>query len=552
MAKDPTIMEGRGRDGVGCYGHEDDGDNGGHAGDNASTTLGSAALTPNQEDLWDTRSLYSSQLSEEDLLWTDWFGGTEEDAMFEEALTGKRPEGAKRGTASRQLGWGLGDTDEAEELTLTSDEMARRVLRRTAKGKRRECVGTSLFKPGSLSVSLWCDPEATSREIRAEFGCGAQNPTELFTGTAAALRSKSCGRAPVEYVLSHAGHLGLALCATTTKPIAYADFKRAVLAASAGGGSGSQLDQVADALAKLEASDVVYEGLFGVPLPRFIFRENRHGTVDLEQGEEGAGWRLPALAKAQEALGRATQGARKALIRCQREYLRVGSEFVFDFQRADGQGDPTFPPELDAFDLGRFAGFGGSLPREVSAALDGEEGAVDLLVVAPPDKYGKRSSIQLGTFGMAREGREILNAAVFSPKPQDLATGKNYPLLGLGYVSSGFVGLTWRQRLPRWRRALRRTGGRFKERVDALLGASGRGGGRARPGAGLSAGPEAPLDTLEVAHGECLAGMHYTKPNFECYDLRAGNPVPMLLHSVHTRVLASAGRKGRRCVYQLQ
>merc|ERR1719235_2270074 len=148
------------------------GDNGGHAGDNASTTLGSAALTPNQEDLWDTRSLHSSQLSEEDLLWTDWFGGTEEDAMFEEALTGKRPEGAKRGTASRQLGWGLGDTDEAEELTLTSDEMARRVLRRTAKGKRRECVGTSLFKPGSLSVSLWCDPEATSREIRAEFGCG--------------------------------------------------------------------------------------------------------------------------------------------------------------------------------------------------------------------------------------------------------------------------------------------------------------------------------------------------------------------------------------------
>ena len=219
------------------------------------------------------------------------FGGTEEDVVRGGA-GGKRP-GAKEVT-SRQ-GWGLGDTDEAEELTLTSDEMARRVLRRTAKGKRRECVGTSLFKPEACR-SPGCDPEATSREIRAEFGCGAQNPTEPFTGTAAALRSKSCGRAPVEFVLSHAGHLGLALCATTTKPIAYADFKRAVLAASAGGGSGSQLDQVADALAKLEASDVVYEGLFGVPLPRFIFRENRHGTVDLGGGG-GAGWRLPSAGK---------------------------------------------------------------------------------------------------------------------------------------------------------------------------------------------------------------------------------------------------------------
>ena len=212
---------------------------------------------------------------------------------------------------------------------------------------------------------------------------------------------------------------------------------------------------------------------------------------------------------------------------------------------------PTFPPELDAFDLGRFAGFGGPCRGRSPRRWTARRAPWTPPVVALPT-IRQRSSIQLGTFGMAREGREILNAAVFSPKPQDLATGKNYPLLGLGYVSSGFVGLTWRQRLPRWRRALRRTGGRFKERVDALLGASGRGGGRARPGAGLSAGPEAPLDTLEVAHGECLAGMHYTKPNFECYDLRAGNPVPMLLHSVHTRVLASAGRKGRRCVYQLQ
>ena len=58
--------------------------------------LGKPTLTPELEDLWDTRSLYASQLSMEDLVWTDWFGGTEEDAMFEEALTGKRPEGAKR------------------------------------------------------------------------------------------------------------------------------------------------------------------------------------------------------------------------------------------------------------------------------------------------------------------------------------------------------------------------------------------------------------------------------------------------------------------------
>ena len=59
---------------MGCYGHED-------AGDNASTTVGPAALTPNQEDLWDTRSLYSSQLSTDDLLWADWFGGLPSDAV---------------------------------------------------------------------------------------------------------------------------------------------------------------------------------------------------------------------------------------------------------------------------------------------------------------------------------------------------------------------------------------------------------------------------------------------------------------------------------------
>ena len=58
--------------------------------------LGKPTLTPELEDLWDTRSLYASQLSMEDLVWTDWFGGTEEDATFEEALLGKK---AGRGKA---------------------------------------------------------------------------------------------------------------------------------------------------------------------------------------------------------------------------------------------------------------------------------------------------------------------------------------------------------------------------------------------------------------------------------------------------------------------
>jgi len=42
------------------------------------------------------------------------------------------------------------------------------------------------------------------------------------------------------------------------------------------------------------------------------------------------------------------------------------------------------------------------------------------------------------------------------------------------------------------------------------------------------------------------------KTNFECYDLRAGNPIPMLLHSMHTKFLASRKRQDLPCVYQLQ
>ncbi|QDZ23135.1 hypothetical protein HOP50_09g56750 [Chloropicon primus] len=497
-------------------------------------------MTAEQEDLWDTRSLYSSQLSAEDLLWTDWFGGTEEDATFEEALLGKSSIGKKGGG----LGSFTSMSTTEDEAAWSSDEMSKRVLQRTSKGKRRECVGANLFKDGCVSVALWCDPEATSREISKEFGRGKCNPTALYNA------GSGGATGPKDYVLDHAGDLGLAVCATTTKPIAYREWKRSIIDALGGKKGGSAEAVLKEAFEKLEGSDVLYEGLFGIPLPRVLFHEPKHGTVDMEQ-TSGTGWKMPALVKAQDACIAAVRGVRKHLLRCQKEYVRVGAEFVFDFQKPDGGHESMIPREYDVFNLGRFASFG-SVPQSLSSELLGQEDAVDLMVVAPPDKYGKRTSIQLGTFGMTNMGKPLLNASVFEASDESLLSHRNYPLLGLGYVSNGFSGIKWRQKLPRWRRALRRSGKKFRDRVNFLIS---KGGVRRDMLQGESKGDAAEpqhLDTLEVIHGECVAGMFYMTPNFESYDLRAGNPIPMLLHRLHTRTLAAGNRRQQRCVYQLQ
>ena len=127
---------------------------------------------------------------------------------------------------------------------------------------------------------------------------------------------------PKEYVLSHTGDLGLALNATTTKPIAYGDLKKGLL--SVVGEKG--IDNLKDAIEKLETSDILYEGLLGIPLPRVLFHEPKHGTIELEHSTM---WELPALKKAQEFCASATRAARKQLLLAQKQYVRVGTDFVF-------------------------------------------------------------------------------------------------------------------------------------------------------------------------------------------------------------------------------
>ena len=60
------------------------------------------------------------------------------------------------------------------------------------------------------------------------------------------------------------------------------------------------------------------------------------------------------------------------------------------------------------------------------------------------------------------------------------------------------------------------------------------------------------IDALEIIDGEACTRMNYMETSFECYDLRAGNPLPMLLHSAHTRGLAMKKRQQRQCIYQLK
>ena len=520
--------------------------------------LGKPTLTPELEDLWDTRSLYASQLSMEDLVWTDWFGGTEEDATFEEALLGKKA-GRGKTLSSRS-------SEDASGLdALSSNEMAKRVLRRTSKGKHRECVGTSLFKSGSVGISLWCDPESTEKAMREEYGMGKHNPTLLFSGKSDAFHVH-----PRDFVLHHAGELGLAVSATTTKPVAYRDLKRAIT--DVVGPQGSQ--SLAGAFEKLESSDVLYEGLLGIALPRVLFHEPKHGTVDLEQSGE-ASWKFPALVKIEDACIAASRGLRRSLIRCQQEYVKVGAEVVFDYKKSEPSD--LLPSDYDVFGkLGNTEGFESiqeyrqflgeyeqiknpSQSQAVPLAVtESKEDTVDVMVVTPANIYGKRSSIHLGTFGMDAVGRPLLCSSVLDVKDETLMTHKNYPLLGLSYVANGFKGISWRQKLPRWRRALRTSGTRFKSAVDNFIskGFATDGGSAAIAGdesSGRRKQQQDHLDTLEVINGECMAGMYYVKTNFECYDLRAGNPIPMVLHSVHTRTLGMRRRqKKRQCVYQLQ
>ena len=192
------------------------------------------------------------------------------------------------------------------------------------------------------------------------------------------------------------------------------------------------------------------------------------------------------------------------------------------------------------------------------AVTESKEDTVDVMVVTPANIYGKRSSIHLGTFGMDAVGRPLLCSSVLDVKDETLMTHKNFPLLGLSYVANGFKGISWRQKLPRWRRALRTSGTRFKSAVDNFIskGFTTDGGSAAIAGdetGGRRKQQQDHLDTLGVINGECMAGMYYVKTNFECYDLRAGNPIPMVLHSVHTRTLGMRRRqKKRQCVYQLQ
>jgi hypothetical protein len=196
--------------------------------------------------------------------------------------------------------------------------------------------------------------------------------------------------------------------------------------------------------------------------------------------------------------------------------------------------------------LDTFGSFEGS--EEYAAAP--EQGVLDLIVVSPPDRYGKRSSFQIGTFGMESIGKSLLNTCIFNVGEESLASNKNYPLLGLSYVANGFSGLSWEQQLPRWRRVLRSSGKRLKGKLNSI--------GREFIGRnimGVSSKVEESvenIDVLEVTNGECMAPMNYMQTNFECYDLRAGNPLPMLLHSVHTRSLAMKKRRQQQFIYQLK
>ena len=492
---------------------------------------GGIGLTSEQEDLWDTRSLYSSQLTMEDLLWTDWFGGSDEVAGLEEAIAAKPQEAMATLTREEEGRVAL------EGRGLSSNEMAKRVLYKTNQGKPRHCVGTNLFKVGSIAVSLWCDLESTSRDMTEAFGRGKCNPTLLFTDKCTQVKVEGVeGFTPKDYVLKHPSEMGLAICATTTKPVAYREWKKIAMGVLGDKNS----EKVREALEKLESSDVLYEGFLGIPLPRILFHEPKHGTVDLEHSSE---WKLPAIRKIQEASVAASRGLRKHLLRCQKEYVKVGAEFVFDFKKSES-GMKGGQPDYDSFGLDSFGSFNSihetASPFPLSSP---NEDMVDLMVVAPPDRYGKRSSIRLGTFGMTDLGYKLLNTSVFEARDESLVTSKNYPLLGLSYVANGFTGVQWQQKLPRWRRVLRTSGRKLKQKLSFLIRTKGK---REFPNKGIDDAAESSLDALEVAHGECMAGMYYMKTNFESYDLRAGNPIPMLLHSLHTRSLRTKG------LYQLQ
>ena len=490
------------------------------------------AMTAEQESLWDTRLLYSSKLSMEDLLWTDWFSGKPDELELQEAMQSEK---------SGKLG-GLEALIQAGRSGMTS-----RILHRTSGGKERQCVGTNLSKVGSVAVSLWCDPERTSRDMIDTFGRGRSNPTSLFAEKGEGAQQN----APKEYVLNHACALGLALCLSTTKPVLFSDLKESIYETL---GEKNVTGNVKEAIEKLENSDILYEGVFGIPLPRILFHEPKHSNpIELESNSKSKVWQVPALRKVQEVSATLSRTLRKQFIRCQQEYVKVGTDFVFDFREAADEftgesslNSPVVPLYENPFQLDTFGAFDPSAASEDAAP---GEGLVDLIVVSPPDRYGKRSNFQMGTFGMNGTGKTLLNTCIFDIREESLASNKNYPLLGLSYVANGFSGLSWEQQLPRWRRVLRTSGKRLKRKLNSI--------GREFIGRNVM-GPSRVdesvenIDALEIIDGEACTRMNYMETSFECYDLRAGNPLPMLLHSVHTRGLAMKKRQQRQCIYQLK
>jgi len=492
----------------------------------SSSRRGRAGMTPAEEDLWDTSSLYRSQLNMEDLLWTDWFNPDEKDdgedhlAQAESMMRSQHP----------SAGSVLRDDVYGHVSGSGYNDIEKRILCRTQRGMPRARIGHNLLSNG-LSVALWCDTCAARNRLEDKYGRGQYSPTRVVQET----------EGFVDDLTRQASQLGIALAFRTMAPVEWHPWQQRIASKvetrqrEAPGEPGFSVDEMFD---RLRTSGIIYKGLWGLPMPHVdlsIARITRkEGDGSSGNGADGNQFQLPT--KIAHFLNVAQNSVNGLIGGLSRDFVREGTDFILDWK----EGERTRAQLSDGSAVAKW---------------------VDIIAIAPVDCYGKRASIKLGraTGALEKLGESILESAVLGAPPA--CKGKNYISLGLGYTANGFD-LSWQKVLPKWRRALRRPraaiqkvlprwarqtlNGRPSDDIDGLTRED-------QTSSSVARSPYAPAhqqvdQTLGLLPGQCLSDMSFLSANFESYDLRAGNPVAALLHANRT------GRSKRRShyIYQLQ
>ena len=488
--------------------------------------------------LWDRSSLYSSQLSVEDLLWTDWFSETDANDAAASALvadqtsapvgvgeTRRRPPKAADGGAA-----GFAENDGVEA----------RILHRTHRGQPRRCLGSNLVR-GRLLVSLWCDASAVADALRAQYGAASGfNPATVVRDA-----PDLVGRTE-----QLASEVGLAVAMRATAPVPWSTCRSFLAASSPSKPDDPTLSALdVDALRdQLRAAHILYDGVLGLPvsglrtraatfLSHLPWRASPKDAASATAEVAGQGSKPPPpwLQRAGGAIQRTVRAVSS-------EFVAAGTSLVVEWRD-------------DA-------------PTGAGARRGDRDGCVDVLAVSPIGVDGERAVINLGS-STQEAGRHLIarvlggeaaemaawdansNPKAVMPSDSQSLRGqgkgkergkergrKNYAAMGLGYAINGFDRSTWRVVLPAWRRFLRSPSETIAE---ALPERKGKGQGRGR-GRGRGWGEAARGATLGMVAEVRPPTPAFAPSGFEVCDLRAGNPIPSLLGR---RSGSGQGKKGR-------